>query len=143
MLFREAPEDFKKDIDVVGCYLEHMGKVALLLRPSHKSNGARWGLPAGKVEGGESLISAMQRELLEETGLAVDASKLVPAGTFYVVHSGRSLVFHTFALVCRERPPVVIHTDEHEAVRWVTPQAALALPLVVDQDECLRMHYGI
>ncbi len=105
MLFREAPEDFKKDIDVVGCYLEHEGEIALLLRPPHKSNGARWGLPAGKVEDGESLLTAMRRELLEETGLSVGASSLVSADTFYVVHRGRSLVFHTFSFACSERPP--------------------------------------
>ncbi len=52
MLFREEPKGFTKDIDVVGCYLEHAGEIVLLLRPAHKSSGGLWGLPAGKVEAG-------------------------------------------------------------------------------------------
>src|SRR4051794_18099086 len=35
-----------------------------------------WGLPSGKVEAGETYAEAAVRELVEETGLRVDASEL-------------------------------------------------------------------
>jgi 8-oxo-dGTP pyrophosphatase MutT (NUDIX family) len=143
MLFTVKPDDFVKDIDVVGCYLESAGEIALLLRPPHKSSGSTWGLPAGKVDAGETLVQAMARELSEETGLTVAAETLVPADTFFVVHPKRSLVFHTFSLPLSERPTIILNPEEHEAVRWVSPHNALALPLVTDQDECIRTHYGI
>ena len=53
---------------VVGCFLEYDGKFVLLLRHVHKADGGTWGLPAGKVEPGESDETAMLRELYEETG---------------------------------------------------------------------------
>jgi len=39
MIWKEAPEDFNKKIDVVACYLEHNGKFVLLQRQPHKSSG--------------------------------------------------------------------------------------------------------
>lgn len=53
---------------VVGCFLEYEGKFVLLHRHAHKPNGGTWGLPAGKVEPGESDTAAVLRELWEETG---------------------------------------------------------------------------
>jgi len=37
MIFKEAPADFKKEIDVVGCYVEHDGNFVLLHRQPHKT----------------------------------------------------------------------------------------------------------
>ena len=36
-----------------------------------------WGLPGGQVEPGESLVVAALREVLEETGLAVEVTHLI------------------------------------------------------------------
>ena len=55
MIFTEEPAGFNKKFDVVGCYLEHGGKFLLLHRVSSKPSGGMWGLPAGKVEKGETI----------------------------------------------------------------------------------------
>lgn len=71
MIFQEAPIDFNKEIDVVGCYVQYDGKFVLLHRQPHKTNGNRLGLPAGKVDPGETVHRAMSREIKEETGLDI------------------------------------------------------------------------
>jgi ADP-ribose pyrophosphatase YjhB (NUDIX family) len=61
----------------------------LLLRQA-AGDGRAWSLPGGKVEDGETLAGALVREMREETGLDVEAGRLlylcdhVPAG---VVHA--------------------------------------------------------
>lgn len=142
MIFREAPADFKKKLDVVGCYVQHGGRFLMLHRHAHKSNGNTWGLPAGKRDGGESLSVAMQRELREETGIDVPESSLMFFDTVAVRHAGPDIEYHMFSVSLPERPIVRLSVSEHQDFRWVTPAEALSMPLVHDQDDCIRLFFG-
>ena len=51
-------------------------KGAILLQ--EKADGS-WSLPAGAIEPGESPVEALNREVLEETGFRLEASKIVGA----------------------------------------------------------------
>lgn len=58
-----------------GVILNDRDQVLLALRPVHKHQGGLWEFPGGKVEAGESVASALARELEEELNLiVVDAS---------------------------------------------------------------------
>ena len=48
-----------------------------LIRRGHAPAEGRWSLPGGRVEWGERLQAALQRELLEETGLNVRVGPLI------------------------------------------------------------------
>ena len=58
----------------------------LLVRRHNPPNAGLWGFPGGKVEPGESLLRAAERELAEETGVqgaarrAIDAVDVIGAG---------------------------------------------------------------
>lgn len=141
MIFKEPPENFKKQIDVVGCYVIHGGRFVLLHRHEHKSNGNTWGLPAGKRDGDEELIAAMQRELREETGIEVPLEMITYFDSVAVRHGVYDIEYHMFSVVLPELPEIRLSESEHQAFRWATPEEALTMPLVHDQDECIRMFF--
>ena len=53
------------------------GARVLLVRRGNPPQQGRWSLPGGRVEAGETLASAVARELLEETGIAVEVGPLL------------------------------------------------------------------
>jgi 8-oxo-dGTP diphosphatase len=59
-------------IDVaVGILLKPNGDVLLGCRPEGKPYAGYWEFPGGKVEAGESVLEALQREFAEEIGVQV------------------------------------------------------------------------
>jgi 8-oxo-dGTP diphosphatase len=61
-----------KPIDVaVGILMQPNGDVLLGQRPDGKPYAGYWEVPGGKVEPGESIFAALQREFKEELGIEV------------------------------------------------------------------------
>ncbi|MBN2507005.1 MAG: NUDIX domain-containing protein [Verrucomicrobia bacterium] len=91
----------------------------------------RWGIPGGKIKGGEPAVEALKREIREETGLEVGAIEFVMvqdcirSPEFY-----RPAHFLLLNYTCRcETPDGVRLNDEAEAFRWVAPAEALQMDL--------------
>jgi 8-oxo-dGTP pyrophosphatase MutT (NUDIX family) len=73
-------------------------------------------LPGGKVEQGESLLDAMQRECKEELGSYPDVIKLIPIEHF--TSQDNRFVYHTFfGVLSEEFVPTLNH--EHLGYAWV------------------------
>ncbi len=143
MIYSVKPQDFYAEADVVACFLEHEGTFLMLLRQDEKPSGGRWGLPAGKVDQGEEIQKALQRELLEETGIEVPPSALVFNQTVYVRYEGCVFNYHMFSSQFTIKPRVLLNAPEHKDYRWVKPHESLELPLVHDQADCTRLFYGV
>ncbi len=142
MIFKTEPEGFKKQIEVVGCFVENSGEFLLLHRQPQKVNGGKWGKPAGKIDAGETPSQAMVRELFEETGMQIPESDLSYFDSIFVRHEGRDFVYHMFSTQLPDRPKVTLNPGEHQAFIWISPSQALEMDLLHDNNECIKLFYG-
>ena len=86
-----------------------------LLRNDPRHPGT-WGLPGGKIDAGETLIQAIQRECTEEMGSMPEYIRLAPLEKFTSADHG--FVYHTFfCSVESEFAPVL--NDEHVGWAWI------------------------
>jgi 8-oxo-dGTP diphosphatase len=72
-------------IPCVGAVIKDERGRLLLIKRGHNPGAGLWSLPGGRVEPGETDAAALVRELREETGLVVEAGRLLggvrrPAG---------------------------------------------------------------
>ncbi len=66
-VYEVRPQGFKATAEVAACYLEVDGKLLLLECSSSKAESGKWGVPAGKIEMGETPKEAAKRELFQIT----------------------------------------------------------------------------
>ena len=96
-------------------------KVLLLRRAKSPGNGF-YSLPGGRVEFGESLSTALHREVDEETGLQIEIAGL--AGWREVLPGtggGGHYLIMSFAARWTGKEPVL--NDEHDDFKWLAPDA--------------------
>jgi 8-oxo-dGTP diphosphatase len=100
----------------VGVILDSQGRVLITRRAPRAHQGDLWEFPGGKVEEGESLFTALTRELREELGIVIGrTSALLEVHHDY----GDKLVFLDVHLVwdySGEARPL-----EHQPMAWVNP----------------------
>lgn len=97
------------------------GKVLLVRRARSPGKGF-YSLPGGRVEFGESLHTALTREVDEETSLRIDIVGL--AGWREVLPSaggGGHYLIMSFAARWAAQEPVL--NDEHDDFKWLAPGA--------------------
>ncbi len=59
----------------VGILINPAGKALITRRPDHVHQGGLWEFPGGKVEEGEPVAAALNRELHEELGITVQVAE--------------------------------------------------------------------
>ncbi|WP_042413180.1 (deoxy)nucleoside triphosphate pyrophosphohydrolase [Streptacidiphilus anmyonensis] len=113
------------------------GRVLAARRSAPEALAGRWEFPGGKVEPGESVPAALERELREELGVAARAVERLPGA--WEVRPGLELQIWTAELVSGEPRPL----QDHDELRWLDattldsvdwlPQDRFALPHVAER----------
>jgi len=124
-------------MEVVGCYFEYKNKILLLKRHPSQSQGNTWGLPAGKIEKGETPSKALVREIHEELGIRIKEEDLEEFNKMYVRRDTLDYIFYQFRTRFSTMPILKLDLEENIEARWVTISAALKLPLIGGGPEAL------
>lgn len=108
---------------VVGAIIRKEGGFLLLERVGDDFMGGLVELPSGVVDENEHVLSALFREVFEETGLSI-SSVLAYIGSFdYVSGSGKQARQFNF-LVETESGEVVLEPKEHQSYYFTIPSKA-------------------
>jgi 8-oxo-dGTP diphosphatase len=103
----------------VGAVVVKEGRV-LLIRRGHEPLKGHWSLPGGLVELGESLASAVVREVREETGLTVEPLELIEL-LDRIQREGERVRYHYVIAdyLCRVAGGRLQAASDADAARWV------------------------
>jgi len=121
-------QTFSRPIATVGALI-HDGAGRILMIRTHKWSH-KWGIPGGKIKRGETSITALHREVQEETALAIDRVRFVMVQDS--IDSSEFMYREHFILlnyVARACGTEVRLNDEAEEFRWLAPAEALNLDL--------------
>lgn len=109
---------------VLAGVVAHQGKILVLQRSKDDDSfPGLWELPSGKREPFESSLNALQREVMEETGLQVEP--LMPISLFeFAVEKEEEIrdVTQINYLVKTTTKPRVKLSVEHQNYAWISPE---------------------
>lgn len=130
-------------IVAVGAVVIHADCVLLVKRSQPPSKDA-WALPGGKVELGETLQQAAEREIWEETGIIIKARD--PVYTFDVIEydAEKRLRFHYVIvdLAAQYISGTPVASDDAAGARWVFAAELANLPVNAATLYLLKEKFG-
>jgi 8-oxo-dGTP diphosphatase len=110
----------RTDIVAKAVVINEGGKVLLIRRSATDGNRAgEQDFPGGGVEIGEDYVTAVAREILEETGLRADRHELRLFYTFTEFKRDKNIIRMVFWT--RIKGQTVKLSREHDASQWVDP----------------------
>lgn len=143
-IYLECPSEFQPKIEVVGCFIEYQDQILLLHRQDFVSQGNLWGIPGGKLEKLETPLEGAIRETLEETGFDISNQQISYLGKVFIKYPTFDYIYHMVKTHLPDKPDrVKISFKEHKGFTWVTPQDALKMALMLDEDACIKLIYHL
>jgi len=103
---------------MAGAILDDQGRVLVTRRPDHVHQGGRWEFPGGKLEPGETPEQGLARELAEELGISIGASR--PLIRVHHDYGDRHILLDVHRVETYSGLPVGM---EGQPLAWLAPEA--------------------
>ena len=123
--------------------VQNKKKEVLLIQRSHNDSymPGKWELPGGKLDTGQDISNALEREVLEETGLVVLPTDKVAYWHSEILTSGKykGLPYIVLVGLAKSIGGKVTLSNEHNDFAWVTKKEALQYDLVQETRAALTV----
>ena len=106
----------KKPVDVVAALIWEKDRFLICQRPEHKTRGLLWEFVGGKVEPGETMEQALQRECAEELAIQVN----VGAQFWQEYHEYPDMLIRLTLFHCKIESGIP-QALEHNDLKWIHP----------------------
>lgn len=107
----------KDHIKVVAAILVNSDKRFMMAKKKMgTANAGLWEFPGGKVEEGESELTALHRELIEEMGIETDISLMFPFLDYTFLEKERSIHFYFFLVPLPMEQELKL--TDHDEIIW-------------------------
>ncbi|MGZ3744495.1 MAG: (deoxy)nucleoside triphosphate pyrophosphohydrolase [Pseudobdellovibrionaceae bacterium] len=93
------------------------GQILIFRRGPGISGAGFWEFPGGKVEAGESLVAALQREILEEIGISIQVEEKLGENVHHYADKKIHLHFYWVPI-----PEGIFLLTDHDAFQCIQPQ---------------------
>lgn len=117
----------KRGVDYIGVgvgviLVDEEGRLFLARRgPKSKNERGLWEFPGGSVEFGEKLETAMQREMREEFGIAIEVGELIDVADHILADEGQHWVSPTFLGKIILGEPTILEPEKCSEIGWFNP----------------------
>lgn len=99
-------------VNAKGFFFDRLNRVLLVKGKSQPNGEGFWCAPGGGVEDGESIYSACERELREETGYTGKVQKIVYLQDFQFQDSSRNVEIFIVGEIIESKDPLPDHDHE-------------------------------
>ncbi len=131
-----SPKDRPQIVLINRCFvLNDEGKILLIRRAGNDSYYPNfWECPGGKLDQGQNITQAREREVLEETGLLVNLTHPLVYADSYIVGEGKYKGMPYVGLygIAKSLGGKFALSSEHSEAVWVTYDEALSYELTPD-----------
>ncbi|MCP3868211.1 MAG: Nudix family hydrolase [Gammaproteobacteria bacterium] len=103
---------------------DEKGRILISRRSEDAHQGGLWEFPGGKVETGESVAQALEREILEELGIRLTAHRPLITVTHH--YNDRSVLLDVHVVTGFSGIP---HGHEGQPLTWVAPERLVDYPM--------------